>query len=134
VATASDGRAQDIEDDTKPHPRSYGAFPRKVGRYAIAGKTISPAHAIRSASGLPADILKLPERGYLRPGYFADVVVFDPKAFRDVATFEEPHQLATGVQYLFVNGQPAVDRGKFTGGLHGRALRHESQNSEAGER
>ena len=133
VATASDGSARDIEAETKPHPRSYGTFPRKIGRYAIAGKTISLAHAIRSASGLPADILKLPQRGYLKKGYFADIVIFDPKSFRDTATFEDPHQYATGVRYLFVNGKPAVSEGKYTGGLHGRALRHESpQSAESG--
>ena len=87
-------------------------------------KTVSLEQAIRSASGLPADILKLPERGYLKPGYFADVVVFDPDSFRDTATFDKPHQYATGVQYLFVNGKLAIDEGRFTGTLAGKVLRH----------
>ncbi len=125
VATASDGASQ-VPGDTMPHPRSYGCFARKIGRYAIADKVISVAHALRSASGLPADILKLPQRGYLKPGYFADVVVFDPKAYRDRATFDKPHQYASGVRYLFVNGQLAVDEGKFTGVLAGKVLRHQS--------
>ena len=107
-----------------PHPRSYGCFPRKIGRYAIEEKVVPLEHAIRSASGLPADILKLPERGYLKAGYFADVVVFDPKTFRDPATFDKPHQYATGVRYLFVNGKLAIDEGKHTGALAGIALRH----------
>lgn len=123
VATASDGTAQNLDAETKPHPRSYGTFPRKIGRYAIAGKTIPVAQAVRSASGLPADILRLPRRGYLRPGYAADLVVFRPDQFRDTATFEDPHQLATGVRYVLVNGGLAVEAGRPTGGLHGRALR-----------
>ncbi|MEQ8789921.1 MAG: D-aminoacylase [Pirellulaceae bacterium] len=125
VATASDGSARDARAETKPHPRSYGTFPRKIGRYAIAGKTVSVAQAIRSASGLPADILKLPHRGYLRPGYAADIVVFDPATFRDTATFEDPHQFATGVRYVLVNGRLAVSEGKPTGELHGRAIRRQ---------
>jgi len=123
VATASDGSSQ-VSGNTVPHPRSYGCFARKIGRYAIAEKIIPLEHAIRSASGLPADILQLPERGYLKPGYFADVVVFDPKTYIDRATFEKPHQYATGVRYLFVNGKLAIDNGKYTGALAGRVLRH----------
>lgn len=125
VATASDGSAQ-VPSSTVPHPRSYGCFPRKIGRYAIEEKVISLEHALRSASGLPADILKLPERGYLKAGYYADVVVFDPKTFRDQATYDKPHQYATGVRYLFVNGKAAIDEGKYTGVLAGKVLRHKS--------
>jgi N-acyl-D-aspartate/D-glutamate deacylase len=126
VATASDGAAK-TQDDTIPHPRNYGTFPRKIGRYAIEDKTIPLEQAIRSASGLPADILHLPERGYLKPGYFADIVVFDPKTFRDTATFDKPHQYATGVRYLFVNGALAINDGKYTGELAGRPLRHKAK-------
>jgi N-acyl-D-aspartate/D-glutamate deacylase len=126
VATASDGTAQ-VPAATVPHPRSYGTFPRKIGRYALEDKIITLEQAIRSASGLPADILKLPQRGYLKEGYFADVVVFDPKTFRDPATYDKPHQYAPGVKYLFVNGRPAIDDGRFTGTLAGRVLRHESK-------
>ena len=125
VATASDGSAQ-VPSSTVPHPRSYGCFPRKIGRYAIEEKVISLEHALRSASGLPADILKLPERGYLKAGYYADVVVFDPETFRDQATYDKPHQYATGVRYLFVNGKAAIDEGKYTGVLAGKVLRHKS--------
>lgn len=122
VATASDGGAK-IPNDTVPHPRNYGTFPRKIGSYAIANKTIELGHAVRTSSGLPADILGLTDRGYLRKDHFADVVVFDPEAFRDTATFEKPHQYSTGVRYLLVNGQFAVDEGQVTGSLPGRALR-----------
>jgi N-acyl-D-amino-acid deacylase len=125
VATASDGSAR-VPGATVPHPRSYGCFPRKIGRYAIEDGVITLEHAVRSASGLPADILRLKERGYLKAGYHADVVVFDPKTFRDRATFDRPHQYATGVVYLFVNGRCVIDNGKFTGELAGKVLRHAS--------
>lgn len=124
VSTASDGGAC-VPDVTVPHPRNYGCFPRKIGRYAIELNVVPLAAAIRSATGLPADTFKFPQRGYLREGYFADVVVFDPKIFRDTATFEKPHQYATGVCYLFVNGRLAIEGGQVTGQLAGRALRHQ---------
>src|SRR5437879_10022431 len=108
-----------IPAKTVPHPRNYGTFARKVGRYAVEDKVITLGQAIRSASGLPADILQLPERGYLKKGSFADVVVFDPKAFRDKATFDLPHVYSPGVQYLFVNGKLAIDRGTCTEKLAG---------------
>ncbi|MCS7045633.1 MAG: D-aminoacylase [Gemmataceae bacterium] len=123
VATASDGSSM-VPGKTVPHPRSYGCFARKIGRYALAEKVIPLEQALRSCNGLPADILELPERGYLKPGYFADLVVFDPKAYRDQATFEQPHQYAVGVKYVFVNGRLAVDDGRFTGTLAGKPLRH----------
>jgi N-acyl-D-aspartate/D-glutamate deacylase len=123
VATASDGSTQ-VPAATVPHPRHYGCFPRKIGRYALEEKLLPLEQALRSATGLPADILRLPERGYLKPGYFADVVVIDPRSFRDTATFEQPHQYATGVRYLFVNGVLTIQEGKYTGALAGRALRH----------
>jgi N-acyl-D-aspartate/D-glutamate deacylase len=126
VATASDGSSQNPSATTVPHPRSYGCFARKIGLYAIAEKVIPLEQALRSASGLPADILKLPERGYLKPGYFADVVVFDPEQYRDVATFDKPHQYATGLRYLFVNGKLAIEEGKATKALAGKVLRHKS--------
>jgi N-acyl-D-aspartate/D-glutamate deacylase len=124
VATASDGSSQ-VPGDTVPHPRSYGTFPRKIGHYALVEKLMPLEHALRSASGLPADILKLPERGYLKSGYYADVVVFDPEKFRDVATYDKPHQYATGVRYLFVNGRLVIDDGKYQDVLAGKVLRHQ---------
>jgi N-acyl-D-amino-acid deacylase len=123
VATASDGSA--IEPgDTVPHPRLYGCFARKIGKYALTDKNITLEHAIRSASGLPADILHLPERGYLKAGYFADVVVFDPEKYRDTATFDKPHQYATGVRDLFLNGKRVIVDGKVQDVLAGKVLRH----------
>jgi N-acyl-D-amino-acid deacylase len=126
VATASDGRAY-LPGPDRPHPRSYGTFARKIGRYALADKVLSVEQAIRSASGLPADIIGFTDRGYLKEGFAADVVVFDPAKYLDTATFDEPHHYATGVHYVFVNGTPAVHEGQPTGALAGKALKHESK-------
>ncbi len=126
VGTGSDGSARAVKPEECPHPRNFGTFARKVGRYAFDQKLISPARAIRSSSGLPADVLGLCDRGYLRAGYVADVVVLDPNAFRDTATFESPQQYATGVRWVFVGGEPAVADSKPADILFGRALRHGS--------
>jgi N-acyl-D-aspartate/D-glutamate deacylase len=123
VATASDGSSQ-VPSDTVPHPRSYGCFARKIGRYAIEERLVPLEFAIRSATGLPADVLGLKERGYLKPGCFADIVLFEPEQFRDRATFDKPHQYATGVRYLFINGREIIAGGKYNGALAGRVLRH----------
>jgi N-acyl-D-aspartate/D-glutamate deacylase len=124
VATASDGSTKSLDSEDQPHPRSFGTFPRKIGRYAIEGKFLPLAQAIYSASGLPASILGLTDRGQLRPGYFADVVVFDPATFRDTATYEKPLAWATGAKLVLVNGQVAVENEQPTGKLAGRAIRH----------
>jgi N-acyl-D-aspartate/D-glutamate deacylase len=124
VATASDGSAW-VPGDSVPHPRSYGTFPRKIGRYSITDGVIPLEQAIRASSGLPADIIGFTDRGNLKPGQFADVVVFDPKTYRDAATFEQPHQYASGVRYLFVNGKVVIDGGEFKEVLAGKALRRQ---------
>ena len=111
VATASDGSAK-TDDGTRPHPRSFGTFSRKIGRYAIQDKVLPLTAAIRSASGLPADIIGLKDRGYLREKLVADIVVLDPKTFEDHATFEKPFEPSTGVKWLLVNGKVAIDDGK----------------------
>lgn len=126
VATASDGAARIPDPNEHHHPRNFGTFARKIGYYAIQQEAISLAHAIRSATGLPADIFAIPERGYLRPGYWADVVVFDPASYRDQATFDKPQEYAAGVRYVLMAGQAAVDGGKPSSKLYGRALRHRS--------
>ena len=115
----------------RPHPRSFGTFPRKIGRYAQDLKILSLASAVRGASGLPADILGLTDRGYLRPGMVADITVFDPKTFMDLATFEEPFHAPTGLRYVFVAGVPAVYEGQATGALAGTALRKTKQRETA---
>ncbi len=121
VATASDGTAL-VPSNTMPHPRSYGCFARKIGYYAIEEKVLPLEQAIRSASGLPADVLRLTDRGYLRPECYADVVVFDPRTYRDQATYDHPHRYATGVKYLFVNGRLVIDEGRYQATLAGQVL------------
>lgn len=128
VATASDGGVK-IDDGTKPHPRSFGTFPRKIGRYAIQEKVIPLEQAIRSASGLPADIIGLTDRGYLRENHFADVVVFAADEFLDHATFESPFEKSTGVRYLLVNGKLAIDDGELAATDAGRPLRKRTAQS-----
>jgi N-acyl-D-aspartate/D-glutamate deacylase len=123
VATASDGSAM-VPSSDRPHPRSFGTFTRKLGMYAREEGVISLAHAVRSGSGLPADILKLQDRGYVRPGVWADVIVFDPQTVSDRATFDDPFQYSEGMRWVFVNGVPAIHEGTPTGALAGRALRH----------
>ncbi len=122
TATASDGSSKQ-KDDSRPHPRSYGTFPRKIGRFAIRQGALPLTQAIRSSTGLPADILGLKDRGYLRAGLVADLVLFDPKTFIDKATFVDPHQFSTGVLWVFVNGVPAIQEGKPTHALAGKPLR-----------
>ncbi len=132
VATASDGGVKS-DDGTRPHPRSFGTFPRKIGRFAIQEKVLSTERAVRSASGLPADILNLPSRGYLKPGYFADVVVFDPSTFLDHATYESPFKKSTGVRWLFVNGEAAIENGELGVNDAGRPLRKNTKSVESRE-
>ncbi|NQT13580.1 MAG: amidohydrolase family protein, partial [Planctomycetes bacterium] len=127
VATASDGAARFPSPTACPHPRNFGTFPRKVGHYALNQNVLPLAQAIRSCTGLPADIIGLTDRGYLRPGASADVLVFDPKTFIDRATFEKPQQYSTGVRYLFIAGKSTLEDGKPSGALHGRSLRHRSE-------
>jgi predicted amidohydrolase YtcJ len=128
VATASDGGAHLPGRGDRPHPRSYGTFPRKV-RYALDEKVVSIEQAIRSCSGWPAEILGLPDRGHIRNGAVADIVVFDPQSFRDAATFDEPTRYAPGVKYLFVGAVPLIADGRLQveattqAKLPGRALR-----------
>lgn len=122
VATASDGSTK-IDDGTSPHPRSFGTFPRRIGKYAIQEGVVPLELAVRSASGLPADILGLSDRGYLRPKYVADVVVFDPETFRDHATYQAPFKTSTGVEWLLLGGRVAIDEGKVALSDAGQALR-----------
>jgi N-acyl-D-amino-acid deacylase len=104
------------------HPRAYGNFARLLGRYVREEKVISLTEAIRRLTSLPATNLGLDSRGFLKPGMFADVVVFDPKTIADRATFENPHQLAVGVKHVFVNGVQVLKDGEHTGAKPGRAL------------
>ncbi len=123
VATASDGGAHKPGGADKPHPRAYGTFPRKI-RYALDDKTITLEQAIHAATGLPAAILGMTDRGRIAPGLVADLVVFDPKSFRDKSTFADSTQYADGVKHLLVNGKFAIRDGQFTGTLAGKGLKH----------
>ena len=104
------------------HPRAYGNFARVLGKYVRDDKVIPLEDAIRKLSGLPATNLELDERGFLRDGMFADVVVFDPQTIADRATFEKPHQFAVGMKHVFVNGMQVLKDGEHTGARPGRAL------------
>src|SRR3954466_8443579 len=119
VMTGSDGSAG--------HPRKYGTFPRKIREYALNRKVITLPFAIRSSSALTAEALGIKQRGFLRAGYFADVAVFDAKTISELSTYEHPDVLARGMRYVIVNGKLAVDDGKYTGVLAGRALRKAAQ-------
>jgi N-acyl-D-amino-acid deacylase len=109
--------------NSQPHPRAYGAFARLLGKYVREEGIIPLAEAIHRLAGLPAANLKLEGRGLLQEGFFADVVVFDPDTVSDRATFEEPHQLATGVVHVFVNGEQVLRDGEHTGATPGRFVK-----------
>ena len=108
---------------SNPHPRAYGSFARVLGKYVREEGVLTLEEAIRKLAALPAENLKLDRRGRLEPGYFADVVVFDPDKVQDHATFIEPHQYATGVLHVFVNGEQVLRDGEHTGATPGRVVR-----------
>ncbi len=109
--------------NTSTHPRAYGSFARLLAKYVRDQGVLSLAEAVRRLTSLPADNLGLERRGRLAPGYYADVVVFDPRTIQDHATFERPHQYATGVHHVFVNGQHVLRNGAHTGALPVRVVR-----------
>jgi N-acyl-D-amino-acid deacylase len=115
VMTSSDGSAG--------HPRLYGTYPRKIRRYVLEKGVITMERMIQSSSQQVAEVYGIADRGSIRTGYFADVIVFDPRSIRDMATYEEPRTLSVGMQWVFVNGQPAVADGQSTGIMAGRGLR-----------
>ncbi|PYX00129.1 MAG: dihydroorotase [Acidobacteria bacterium] len=106
-----------------PHPRAYGTFPRILRKYVREEKKLSLEDAIRKFSALPAQRMRLTDRGVLKQDMWADVVIFDPATIRDLATFENPNQLSQGMEYVLVNGVPVIDQGKMTGALPGKVLR-----------
>jgi N-acyl-D-amino-acid deacylase len=110
----------------KPHPRAWGTFPRYLGHYSRDLGLLSLEETVHHLTGRPAARLKLRNRGLVREGYAADVVLFDPETIRDEATFDNPRQAATGIHYVFVNGAAAIDGGRPTGARAGRALRRHS--------
>jgi N-acyl-D-aspartate/D-glutamate deacylase len=115
VMTGSDG--------SSGHPRKYGTFPKKLRQYVFDKKLLTLPFAIRQSSALTAETFRIPERGLLKAGYFADVIVFASQTVHDRATYEKPEILASGMIYVIVNGKISVDEGKYTGMLAGQALR-----------
>lgn len=115
VMTGSDGSAG--------HPRMYGTHAKKLREYVLGKKLMSLEDFVRRSSGMPAEVFGIRERGILREGYFADILVFDPRAVTDRATYENPEEFATGLSAVFLNGKEVVKEGKFTGTLAGRGLK-----------
>jgi N-acyl-D-amino-acid deacylase len=106
-----------------PHPRAYGTFPRILRKYVREERKLTLEEAIRKFSALPAQRMRLTDRGVLKQGMWADVVGFDPKNVRDVATFDDPNHLSEGMEFVLVNGVPVIENGKMTGALPGKVLR-----------
>ncbi len=117
--TAPDG----LLGQEHPHPRAYGTFPRILRKYVREEKKLRLEDAIRKFSALPAQRMRLGDRGVLKAGMWADVVIFDPQTITDRATFENPNQLSEGMQYVLVNGVPVIEGGKPTNALPGKVLR-----------
>jgi N-acyl-D-amino-acid deacylase len=126
MSFGSDAQSMAPEDPftrSSAHPRAYGNFARLLGKYVREEKLVPLEEAVRRLSALPATNLGLVDRGFLKPGQLADVVVFDPAGIADRATFEKPHQYAVGMKHVFVNGVPVLKDGEHTGALPGRALK-----------
>ncbi|SDL11405.1 N-acyl-D-amino-acid deacylase [Catalinimonas alkaloidigena] len=125
VALGSDATSRATEGVfllSSTHPRAYGNFARLLGKYVREENVLPLQEAIRRITSLPAQNLKLTRRGALQPGYFADVVVFDPDSIADRATYDHPHQYAVGMHHVLVNGTPVLQHGEHTGAKPGRAL------------
>jgi N-acyl-D-amino-acid deacylase len=128
VSVASDGSAMGIEATSVrssgvPHPRNYGTNARVLGRYVRETNVLTLEEAIRKMTSLPAQILSMNDRGQIREGFAADVVVFDPETVNDTNSYENPKSYATGVPYVLVNGIPVIDKGAHTGATPGKVLR-----------
>lgn len=125
VMIGSDGSSLAVQGELgtgKPHPRSYGTFPRLLARYVREQPVLSLEQAVWKMTGLPARRLGLTDRGILDEGAKADVVALDPARVEDLATYEEPHRYAAGIFFVLVNGRVVIDRGEHTGALPGRVL------------
>jgi dihydroorotase/N-acyl-D-amino-acid deacylase len=112
-----------ILGEEHPHPRAYATFPRILRKYVREEKKLTLEDAIRKFSALPAQRMRLIDRGVLKQGMWADVVVFDPEKIRDVATFDDPNRLSEGMDFVVVNGTLVIDNGKMTAALPGKVLR-----------
>jgi dihydroorotase/N-acyl-D-amino-acid deacylase len=124
VCNDSSGASTDgLLGQEHPHPRAYGTFPRILRKYVREEKKLALEDAIRKFTALPAQRVRLTDRGVLKEGMWADIVVFDPATIEDLATFGEPNQLSEGMEYVLVNGGLVIDQGKMTGALTGKVLR-----------
>ena len=126
VSFCTDASARALDGplfEGRPHPRAYGSFPRILGLYVRENKILSLEDAIRKMTSLPAQRVGIKDRGILKPGFYADLVMFDPEKVTDKATFENPHQYSEGMDLVMVNGRAVWEEGKFTGNLPGRVLR-----------
>jgi N-acyl-D-amino-acid deacylase len=128
ICNDSEGTAPDgLLGKEHPHPRAYGTFPRILRKYVREEKKLTLPDAIRKFSALPAQRMRLTDRGVLKQGMWADVVVFDPETIRDVATFANPNRLSEGMRFVLVNGVPVIEEGKMTNALPGKVLRGAGQ-------
>jgi N-acyl-D-amino-acid deacylase len=126
VAFAADSDPEGVDGvflKASTHPRTFGNFARVYARYVRDEKLLSVAEAVRKMTSLPASNIGIERRGMLKPGYFADVTVFDPATIQDHATFENPRQLSTGVSEVFVNGTEVIHNGRHTGAKPGRVVK-----------
>jgi N-acyl-D-amino-acid deacylase len=122
LITVSDGWTVP-KDLTAPHPRVYGTFPRKIRKFALDQKLVELTAAIHSMTGMSAAKFNIKDRGTIREGHFADIAVLDLNHLTDKATYKDPHQYATGIEYLFVNGKLAIDKKQATGCRAGIPIR-----------
>jgi len=123
ACVVSDGWITSPKAGGRPHPRGYGTFPRLLGKYVREKRLMSLEEAVRKITSMPAAIIGLKDRGMVREGFKADLVVFDPSAIRDKATFDDPHQFPEGIDMVVVNGRPVVKKGSLTGVRPGMVLR-----------
>lgn len=121
MMTCTDGRTPSASEHAT-HPRTFGAFPKKMRHFVFEEDLLTPEFVIRSFSGLAADFYRLPDRGYLREGYIADLAIIDPDRYRDLATFENPKLMSEGVVHVMVNGNFAIRNGEMSGELFGEPL------------
>ena len=124
IVNDSEGTSPEgILGEEHPHPRAYGTFPRILRKYVREEKKLTLEDAIRKFTALPAQQMRFTDRGVLKQGMWADVVIFDPETIRDLATFDNPNQLSQGMDFVLVNGVPVIENGKMTGALPGKVLR-----------
>lgn len=122
VMTGSDGSLP-LFGSAQPHPRSYGTFPRKIRSYVLDKKILSMEQAVRAATGLPSEVLGFSDRGLLKEGFVADIVVFDPDSIQDRATYSDPHQYSSGILAVLISGIPVIEETRYNGTLTGQPLR-----------